>query len=412
MSHGEAKRALLAWEFGAGRSHARHLLGVAGHLKRAGVDCLAALYEPSFAHEFAAIGVPAVQTYVWPARRRAPFGWSERPVRALGDVLANIGFASARDLTAALAHYDGLFEIFRPDVVLAENAFGALLAARGRLPSIAFGTQSTLPPTNGNGFTPRRAMGFETPSFDEAALCAAIDLTLERTGRPALGRLSAILDETNVLPFGPAAFSLHGTPDDRRILPPFLPDFVAPPEGGRGEEVFAYLNSLGASAEDVLNGIAGSERPVRLHLGGQARAIVEAMPGEVRQRLVSRGVVLEAAPVPLPAILERSRCVLHHGGVQMTSACLAAGLPQVILPKEEENMRTGSFVAERRLGFSRPLHEADAGWVARSIRRAFDDADMASRCRAGRPDFAAWVAEDPTETVAREAQRAIGARDT
>jgi len=149
---GRPKRALLAWEFGSGRTHVGNLLGVAGHLRRSGVECLAALYDLRFASEFAALGIPVVQNYVWPARRRAPFPWQEREARALGDALANLGLADPPSLAAALAHYDGLFALFEPDIVLSENAFGAVLAARGRRPAIAFGTGSCLPPLDGAGF--------------------------------------------------------------------------------------------------------------------------------------------------------------------------------------------------------------------------------------------------------------------
>ena len=79
LNRGRPKRVLLAWEYGAGRTHYSNLLAVASHLRASGVECLAALYDNSAAdREFAAIGVRTIQNFVWPSQRNGQAGGTAR----------------------------------------------------------------------------------------------------------------------------------------------------------------------------------------------------------------------------------------------------------------------------------------------------------------------------------------------
>ncbi len=148
-----AKRVLLAWEYGAGRTHYSNLRAVASHLRASGIDCLAALYDNTAAdREFAAIGVHTVQNFVWPSQRSGHSGWRGTRVNGFTDFLAHIGLNSSAAVAAAIAHYDGLFSLFEPDLVLCEAAYGAVLAAREHLPVVAIGFCVRLPPIVNGGF--------------------------------------------------------------------------------------------------------------------------------------------------------------------------------------------------------------------------------------------------------------------
>ncbi len=395
------RRVLIAWEFGAGRTHALHVLGVARHLRDAGVECLAALYEPSMGTQFAAIGVPVVQTYVWPGRRRLAAGWREGEVRSLGDVLVHLGTTLPGAVRAALTHYDGLFDLFRPDAVLAENAPGALLAARGRVPAVAFGTNATLPPIRDGRFALRPDARGEAAVFDENEIRDALNTELGLAGRPPLPSLPDLLPGTRVFPFGPPAFDTYGHVRPVPALPPYLPDFQVPSRPERGEGVFAYLHALAQSCEGVLQGLGEAGRATILHLPGILPA--------AREALAAAGAIqVRDEALPLPWILSAPRCVVHHGGLQLTTACLAAGRPQVILAKELDNEISGRFVAERGLGFARHVTQADAAWVREAVRAAHDDDALAARCRAAAGAFLGWTGPDPTRTVADETLRLLG----
>ena len=392
------KRALLAWEFGAGRTHIANLLGVGRHLRDAGVQCVATLYDPGFAAEFAALGIPVVQNYIWPARRRAPVAWQERPVKALGDALANLGVTSPPALGAAIAHYSSLFALTRPDIVIAENAHGALLAARGRLPAIAFGTGSCLPPIIGGDFAVHDRAG-DAPSWPADDVRDRINTTLAATGRPPLDRLGDLLRIDGVYPFGPVEFDLYAATRTEPMLPPYTPDLDGPPQIGHGREIFIYLHGLIQSHRPLLDGLAAIERPARVYIPNLADAERARLPD---------AWAIERRAVPLPEILARSRCVIHHGGPQLTSICLAAGLPQVIIPKEPDNETGARLVTSRGLGAASAVDAVTAAWLVAEAHRAYDDAALKQRCEAAAPQYARWFSTDPTRIVADAALGLIG----
>ena len=309
------KRALLAWEFGSGRTHIANLLGVAARLRGAGVECVAALYDMRFADEFAALGVAAVQNYVWPARRRAPFGWQEQEVRTVGDALANLGFADPPSLRGALDHYDGLFALFRPDVVLCENAFGGVLAARNRRPVIAFGTGSCLPPIDGPGFPLRE--GYQgQPAWPEDFVTGRINEALASRGREPLRHFSDIFGIEGVHPFGPLEFDLYAAKRRAPMLPPHLPAIERPLPSGPSDEIFVYLHGFVQANEKVMAGLRAIDRPMRLYMPELVPDQRDRFPASCR---------IESQAVPPADIVRRARCVIHHGGPQLTTLCLVAG---------------------------------------------------------------------------------------
>ncbi|MEX6507571.1 glycosyltransferase [Jiella sp. M17.18] len=384
------KRVLLAWEFGAGRTHIANLLGVALRLRGAGVECLASLYEPHFAGEFAALNIPVVQNFVWPARRRAPLTWQERPITGLGDVLTNLGFCDFRTLGAAIAHYRGLFEIFEPDAVLCETAFGGILAARGRMPVFAFGSDLCLPPIKDDAFALYdRVSG--PPSFDQRTVMTAINAGLEQCGALPLAELADLLRIDGVFPYGPAAFDVYAASRSGELLPAHLPGVRRPIEAGEGGEIFVYLHGFVQTSPEAMEALAALPGPARLYMPGLTDAN--------RARFPADRFTIEDHAVPADLILTQSRCVVHHGGSQLTTACLAAGIPQVILAKEQNNEIGGRFVTERGLGMAIAIGAASGRWLIEAVNRARDDAAMHARCRAARPEFLAWIERDPSDIV-------------
>jgi len=389
------RRALLAWEFGAGRTHIANLLGVASHLAASGVQCVAALYDPRFADEFAALNIRVVQNYVWPTRRRSAAGWVERPARTLSDVLANLGFANPVALGSALAHYDGLFSLVRPDILICENAHGAMLAGRGRMPVIAFGTGSCLPPIVDGGFANHDASG-DSPAWPIEHVRSQINVALEATGRPLLNRLSDLLEVDGVYPFGPVEFDLYSLTRRGPMLPPHTPGLNEIPSVGDGSEIFIYLHAFVQGVPQVLTGLANIGRPARVYIPDLTPAERAKLPASWR---------FERNAVPLQEILGRSRCIVHHGGPQLTSVCLAAGRPQVIIPKEFDNVLCARFVTSKQLGFAGQINEVTADWLVTAVRSAFDDAELRRRCELAAPHYAGWFTSDPTKTVADAALR-------
>ncbi len=395
------KRVLLAWEYGAGRTHYSNLCAVAGHLRASGVDCLATLYDNTAAdREFARVGVRTVQNYVWPSQRAG--GKVEATVRINGftDFLAHIGLNSSAAVAGAIAHYDGLFSVFSPDLVIAEQAYGAILAAREHLPVVAMGFCVRLPPIVDGGFPifPGRP-GAEVPVD---GLLAAINDGLARAGRFPLTEIGDLLRIAAVMPSGPAEFDFYSELRTGPILPPSVPGLrqvlAERSQGSDAGEVFVYLHGLAQHYPAVLEGL--SALPFR------TRAYIPGLTAASRQTL-SR-LVLEDGPVAVNDIFARSRVVVHQGGEQLTSACLAAGVPQVILSTWLDTRVAGGFVKAHDLGDTMRITEATSEWLLAAVGRCYADAALRQRVAAAAPRFRAWFDIDPMAIVAERACALLG----
>jgi len=396
---GRPPRVLLAWEFGAGRTHMLNLAGVAAHLRQAGVEGLASLYETRFAPEFGRLDIPVIQNYVWPARRRAPLAWAERPARGFGDVLANIGVANTAALRDAIAHYDGLIDVYGPDIVLAENAPGAILAGRERVPVIALGTSSCLPPRAEDGLALYSGAG-SRPSWPAAEVLIGINNGLFAADRAPLPNLSALFDIHGVYPFGPAPFDAYAGQRSVPVLPPYVPDMPARLPDNKGGELFVYLHGFVQQNEHFMTALADIDRPMRVYIPG--------LEPRFHDLLARRGVRVEEQPVPVTEILERSTCVLHHGGHQLTSICLAAGVPQAILAKEIDNRLAGRFLDANGIGAWCELRGMTVEQMQGLARSTFDDGELHERARAFAPRAAEWFPFDPTRRVADAVLELLG----
>jgi len=383
------KRVLLAWEFGAGRTHYANLLNAARHLRAAGVECLATLYDNTAAdREFAAIGVRTMQSYVWPSQRRWHPGWRRLQVNSFTDFLAYTGLGHSEAVAGAIAHYDTLFAQFQPDAILCDQAFGAVLAGREHIPVIATSFCIRLPPIVDAAFP---SYPGATSTYSTKELLTAINRGLAMGGRFPLRDITDILRIAAVLPQGPVEFDLYPGQRTEAVLPPVVPGLPVVPPAVPGDEVFVYLHGFVQENEPVMAALAAMPGPVRAYLP-------DLLP-EAAARLGS--FVLEPEPVPIADIIRRSRCVIHHGGPQLTAACLAMGLPQVVLSKEMDNRVAGAYVAANGLGDACWLADATTEWLSAAVDRARGDADLHARCRAAAPDFLRrWFSQDGAKMIA------------
>ncbi len=395
------KRVLLAWEYGAGRTHYSNLCAIAGHLRASGVECIAALYDNTAAdREFARVGVRTVQTYIWPSQRAGQSGWQPVRVNGFTDFLAHIGLNSAAAVAGAVAHYDGIFSFFAPDLVICEQAYGAMLAAREHLPVIATGFCVRLPPIVDGGFP--IFPGRPGASYPVETLLAAINEGLARAGRFPLTGIGDLLRIAAVMASGPAEFDFYPQLRGEPLLPPSVPGMrqvlAARRPGSDAGEVFVYLHGLAQEYPAVLDGLAALTFPVRAYIPGLT---------EVSRQKLSR-LVLEDRPVPVAEIFARSRVVVHQGGEQLTSACLAAGVPQVILSTWLDTRVTGGFVKAHELGDSMRITEATTEWMVAAVRRCYADAALRKRVAASAPRYRPWFDVEPMAMVAARACALLG----
>ncbi|WP_188608137.1 nucleotide disphospho-sugar-binding domain-containing protein [Chelatococcus reniformis] len=389
-------RALLAWELGS-RGNVAILLGVAAHLRAAGIECLAALADTRHDQHFLPLGIRTVQTVAWPAARGADVAWTQRPVFGLTDRLANHGLADPASLAGAIGHYEALFGLFKPDVVVCASAFGGLLAAQGRMPVVACGTAQELPPIVAGVPVLFRGPA-AVPSWPFPDVLDAINQGLALAGRFPLEQLGSVLAAEEVMPFGPDAFDIFAPWRSAPCLPAYAPGGLASRDADASESSVCLDGRIAATPQ-VVAGLIRMDGPVRAGIPG--------LPERERRLLGEGGAVIGDAPAPLPQLLRRSRVLVHHGGPELAGACLAAGVPQVILAQADEGHLTGAYVRDRGLGAYQDVALATTGWLVDCVRHARSD-EIATACRAFAPTAQAWYGDDPALLVARTAARLAG----
>ena len=394
-SSGRPKRVLLAWEYGAGRTHYGNLLSVAAHLRASGIECLAALCDTSSDREFIALGIHTIQNFVWPSQRRGHPTWKATESRGFTDHLARVGLNSGTAVTAAIAHYDGVFSLFQPDLVVCDQAYGAILAARDFIPVIAMAASSQLPPVIAGGFP--LYPGYTEPVWPVERLLESINEGLTLAGRFPLSNIGQFLELDGVMPFGPGAFDLYAAHRTTPVLSPNVPGILDVLPDTVGDEVFIYLHGLIQNYSEVVDALTTLSLPTRAYIPNLTRPTAERLPANV---------VIEDYPVKLREILSRSRCVLHHGGLQLTAACLAAGLPQVILSKELDNRISGAFVESNGLGATSWIGDVKADWLDEALTAAYQQ--LGESCRSRAEEFQKWFSDDSSAVVASAACKLMG----
>ncbi len=225
-----------------------------------------------------------------------------------------------------------------------------------------------------------------------------INRGLAEAGRFPLSEIGDLLRIAAVMPSGPTEFDFYPGLRTEPLLPPSVPGLRDAFPEREGSEVFVYLHGLVQDYPAVIDALAALEFPTRAYIPDLTEAS--------RRKLA--GVILEDQAVPIKEIFARARCVVHHGGEQLTSACLAAGVPQVILSTWLDTRVTGGFVKAKELGETSRIGDATTEWVTAAVRRCYRDEALRSRCKAEAPSFRAWFDVEPTAIVAARICQLLG----
>lgn len=392
------RRALLVWETGAGRTHAEHLKQVGLGLKAAGWDCLVLHFNTRFAAEFAALGLASAQAPVWPSRLGTETPWTSRDHRCMVDSVANMGMADPAVLAGVLAHYETVFALFKPDLVIGEWGYGAGLAARGRLPFIALGSSASIAP-----LTATRAAPYDParpdPAWPDDEVVATVNAGLARAGRPPIDRPRDILAGDRRFCLALPECDIYAGRRDEPNLPPLVGP-LPPAPVTPGAELLIYLHGFSQHNDALMAGLITAGRP--------ATAYVPGLSDDGAALLAGYGVSVSPRPFSLDEFARRAGAVLHHGGGQLTAQLLALGVPQILLTKEATNRVAGA--ALEKLGVGRAIDQGDVtvGWLAEAAAESFA-APMRARARDLAPHYRAVLAADPLPTILAACHALTGA---
>lgn len=361
---GSVKTVLFAWELGRGLGHLMTIRRAASRLRPHGIRIAAAVKsgaETLQPHVDEVIGAPP-----WPTTGRAAASST-----TLNDILSEAGLADGAVVQRLLAGWDAVLSEHRPDLVVAEFAPMASLAARNRVPLLLIGNGYTLPPHDMRRFPTLHR--HSPPLWSEPRTLDTVNAAVRALGREPLERLPQLFqgDAHQV-----QTFPLLDPYDTQRPELADGPIFDVTPEARRTDasDVFVYLSAGYQPHPDVLAALTPVARRLRVH--------APAIPPSWQHALSAAGARIEPQPPRLSDALASARLVVHHGGSGVAAEALASGVPQIILSAQIEQDLTG--LALERAGVARLVRTYEAGaTIAPSLLSdAADDPPLAQRATA------------------------------
>ena len=329
---------LFAWEIGGNLGHIAKYLPLLRLLRQRGHKLLFASKEIEVAQRLLAPeGIAHVQA---PLLTR--FTGGIREPASFADILAEIGFADADALAGLLSGWRNLFELFKPDVLVAEYAPAAQFAARLHgVPCLGLSTGFEHPPNVQPFplFRPWLKLSTEALLKKEAKLLDVVNTVLTRQGIAPMSRLQDVLKtDLRLLTTFPELDHYGARKGASYIGPMFtLTDGLTQDWAGLpGPRIFAYLRPY-PELPYMLDALRDSNASVLAVVPGIG---IERAATYSNERLLIFSEQLKLAP-----LLPDMDLAITHGGHGLAGAFLLNGVPMLMVPTNiEQYMMSGRLI--------------------------------------------------------------------
>ncbi len=324
-------RILLAWELGAASGHLAGLRPIVEVLLERGHQvALAAQNLRNAARVFAGLDFPIV-----PAPRiHELYGGLEDPPLNYSEILMRYGYIDAPMLTALVRAWRALIQLTAADVLVADHAPTALLAARGLrdLRCIAFGNAFAVPPPVHP--TPNMRQWLEVPPQRLLNSDALVLKTINQSLHPSAAPLSALhqmFERVECLLVGVPELDPYGPRATESYLGLHVGiSGMATPQwpAGDGKRIFAYLRADYADIDHLLAALSVCGARCLIYMAGASPALIE--------RYRSSRLVFSDTAVDIVSAAAQCDAAICHSGIGTVNAVLQAGKPMVLLPAQLE----------------------------------------------------------------------------
>lgn len=392
---------LIAWELGSGLGHVGPLRAIGADLVRRGNSVAVAAPNVGLCRQaFAGSGVEALRSPALPIsdkRLKFPCTYS--------DILHDCGYSSAVNLIVALGEWLQLFDLVRPDLVLADHSPSALLASRVRdLPTASIGTGFVCPPD----VTPLPSLRSDItePHWADEIEQTVLDnmnAALARHDGAPLSRVTEIfgsVDRQYLLTIDELDHYRRWRDQDpprTTYWPPVgnLPGDVCNwPDGSintNGPRVFVYLRR-NEPLLPLLQGLAYKNHPTICYAPHFTRDMAAAFTGT--------SIAISTTPVDLSRLTRQCDAAVLHGGHGTVCDFLRAGVPLLLLPLMLEQQITAERLAELHAGLHAPLDDLNA--IASALEQLLADSTYRRSARAMAVQFPKMDEESAVARLAND----------
>lgn len=340
-----ASRILYTWELGGDYGHIGNFLPVALKLRERGHEVLFAIKDLSNAETvLGRHGFRWFQAPVWlPSVQGLP-----KPPLSYTEILWRFGFLQKPGLTSMVKGWRELYATLKPDLLIADHAPTALLAAQGlSLKRALFGTGFCSPPR-------------VAPMPNMRAWLKVPEQRLANGERAVVQVANSVLADLGAAPLKAVA-DLFNVDEDFLCTFPELDHFPnrgpvrywgcvfsvdqgqdLPWAEGPAKRVFAYVKPQYRDFEKVLAALQASEAAALVFVPGIAR--------NVAQKYSSPKMTVTTQPIRLAGLIPRCDLAICHAGHGTLGAMLLAGVPLLLLPTQLEQLLASSRVAATGAG--------------------------------------------------------------
>lgn len=343
-------RFLMCWEFGGGLGHAGRFKPLAQELMRRGhqVD----LMLRDLVHTRALLsdlGVRMLQAPMWIHQTVGV----PNPTISLSEILMGNGYLTPASLAGLVAGWQGVMDLSQPDVVVADYAPTATIAARTRgLPVATVGIGFYLPP-DASPLPPFRTwepiQAGRVAHYDQLVL-GTVNTVLREQGAPPVAKLADILrGELPLLCTWPELDHYRRGPlpaGQHYLGPTFLPSGGVAPEWpqGDGPRVFAYVRASHPDHVALLQALD--------QLGCQTLCYMPEVAAGKPPPVVSPRIVYSKGPVHLGQALAQAQLAICHAGEATLAQAVLAGVPVLLMPTHGEQFLMAIRVEESGAGIN------------------------------------------------------------
>jgi len=384
------RRILLGWEFGGGNGHAVILREIARHFSPESHELRFAVRYPS---TLIRAGIDPNLVFEAPGKMlyRAGEPAIKGTARATyGEFVCEALMGPERDFSQRLAGWDNVISVFKPDVILAEYAPGLSLYARGRIPVVATGSGYSLPPAGMTVFP--LLVEKPVPRFaTEAELIDRLNGYLRKAGAAVIDRLP----ELNAADaHGLITLPIFDPYRDHRqggYLGVEHPGGSPEPEPGAAG-LIVYFDETWQLEDGFVGGLRAAEISGHAFLGMPLRRTVK--------RLAGSGVTLADRPFDLSQEMPGRAVAIHKGTLGFASAAALAGVPQIVLFHNQENLLIGQALQKAGTAVTMARPKIKAGAIAEAIRYVASDPAMRAAARRLADQLAPFRSRHPAKEIA------------
>jgi rhamnosyltransferase subunit B len=290
------------------------------------------------------------------------------PTETFADTVRLFGFDMVELLFEAARNATRLLQEASPHLIVADCAPTMRLASLGKIPTVVVGSGYTVPPA-GQLLPLMRPWGEKVEPKSrahEALLLAAANEVSARLSGPAIDYFADLFQGEESFVCTLAEFDPYRNSRTTTPLWPFNIPKMPPPRPFvecRRAAIFCYLQKVHPGLSTVLAALNGLDCKSEVYVAG-------VDPRSLAQRS-SPQIQVHHSPVDYAAVLPEVSLVIHRGGLGTTHAGLAAGVPQIVLPTNLEQIITAKGLEQFATGVA--VGAAPEAKLQELIRRMLTD---------------------------------------